>query len=49
VREQSPDDARVAYLRLTDEGERRLEQAFTGLRTEREQMRAALAHLTDAG
>src|SRR5438128_12660265 len=30
-REQSATDARVAHLRLTDEGERRLLKAFTGL------------------
>ncbi len=30
-REQSHTDARVAHLRLTEEGERRLLQAFTGL------------------
>src|SRR6059058_1647373 len=30
-REQSRDDARVAHLRLTAEGERRLELAFTAL------------------
>src|ERR1700741_4209567 len=29
AREQSQDDARVAHLRLTDEGERRLLNAFT--------------------
>src|SRR5579884_4264875 len=30
-REQSQSDARVAHLRLTEEGERRLAAAFTGL------------------
>lgn len=44
-REQSQSDARVAYLRLTPEGERRLEQSFTALSTEREQLRQAFAHL----
>jgi DNA-binding MarR family transcriptional regulator len=44
-REQSHTDARVAYLRLTDEGERRLMQAFTGLATERSNLRSAFAHL----
>ena len=48
TREQSRDDARVAHLRLTDEGERRLERAFTGLSTERTQLRDALAHLVGA-
>jgi DNA-binding MarR family transcriptional regulator len=46
-REQSQSDARVAYLRLTPEGERRLEQSFTALSTERAQLRDAFAHLDD--
>jgi DNA-binding MarR family transcriptional regulator len=45
AREQSQRDARVAYLRLTAEGERRLLQSFTALATEREQLRDAFAHL----
>jgi DNA-binding MarR family transcriptional regulator len=44
-RAQSPTDARVAYLRLTDEGERRLLLAFTGLATERSNLRNAFTHL----
>jgi DNA-binding MarR family transcriptional regulator len=44
-REQSATDARVAHLRLTPEGERRLEQSFTELATERDQLRDAFAHL----
>jgi DNA-binding MarR family transcriptional regulator len=44
-REQSPTDARVAHLRLTEEGERRLMLAFTGLATERSNLRNAFAHL----
>lgn len=44
-REQSRTDARVAHLRLTEEGERRLMQAFTGLATERSNLRSAFAHL----
>ena len=44
-REQSPTDARVAYLRLSPEGERRLLDAFTGLATERRHLREAFAHL----
>jgi len=48
TREQSPNDARVAHLRLTDEGERRLASAFTALGTEREQLRAAVSHLDGA-
>jgi DNA-binding MarR family transcriptional regulator len=44
-REQSQRDARVAHLRLTEEGERRLMQAFTGLATERSNLRNAFTHL----
>jgi DNA-binding MarR family transcriptional regulator len=44
-REQSHTDARVAHLRLTEEGERRLMLAFTGLATERSNLRNAFAHL----
>jgi DNA-binding MarR family transcriptional regulator len=45
AREQSQTDARVAHLRLTEEGEQRLEAAFTGLAVEREQLEKVLAHL----
>ena len=48
TREQSQDDARVAHLRLTPEGDRRLMQSFTELATERAQLRDAFAHLDDA-
>ncbi|HXY85931.1 MAG TPA: MarR family transcriptional regulator [Gaiellaceae bacterium] len=41
-REQSSTDARVAYLRLTEEGERRLARAFTDLGSERAALRAAI-------
>jgi len=44
-REQSQRDARVAHLRLTNEGEQRLMRSFTALATEREQLRQAIAHL----
>jgi DNA-binding MarR family transcriptional regulator len=44
-REQSHTDARVAHLRLTEEGERRLMLAFTGLATERSNLRNAFTHL----
>ena len=44
-REQSHTDARVAHLRLTEEGERRLMLAFTGLATERSNLRSAFTHL----
>ena len=47
-RTQSQTDARVAHLRLTPEGEQRLERSFTGLGTERAQLRDAFAHLDDA-
>jgi DNA-binding MarR family transcriptional regulator len=48
VREQSQEDARVAHLRLTPEGDRRLTESFTMLSTERAQLRDAFAHLDDA-
>jgi DNA-binding MarR family transcriptional regulator len=44
-REQSQRDARVAHLRLTPEGERRLMLSFTQLETERKQLRDAFANL----
>ena len=44
-REQSTKDARVAHLRLTEEGEQRLTQAFTTLAAERANLRDAFAHL----
>ena len=44
-REQSQRDARVAHLRLTTEGERRLMLSFTALETERAQLREAFASL----
>jgi DNA-binding MarR family transcriptional regulator len=44
TREQSQDDARVAHLRLTPEGDRRLMQSFTELSAERAQLREAFAH-----
>ena len=47
-RTQSQTDARVAHLRLTPEGERRLERSFTGLLTERAQLRDAFAHLDNS-
>jgi DNA-binding MarR family transcriptional regulator len=47
-REQSRTDARVAHLRLTAEGERRLMLSFTELETERAQLRAAFAQLDSA-
>ena len=47
-REQSASDGRVAHLRLTAEGERRLERAFTDLAAERRELREAFANLDDA-
>ena len=47
-REQSTSDGRVAHLRLTAEGERRLERAFTDLGVERRELRETFAHLDDA-
>jgi DNA-binding MarR family transcriptional regulator len=43
-REQSQRDARVAHLRLTREGERRLMLSFTQLDAERAQLREAFAN-----
>lgn len=44
-REQSQADARVAHLRLSEEGERRLLQSFTELAKERDQLASAFVHL----
>src|SRR5256884_7334532 len=44
-REQSQRDARVAHLRLTTEGDRRLMLSFTMLEQEREQLREAFSNL----
>jgi DNA-binding MarR family transcriptional regulator len=46
-RERSESDARVAHLRLTAEGERRLARSFRALATERDQLRTMLRHLTE--
>jgi DNA-binding MarR family transcriptional regulator len=45
-REQSNVDARVAHLRLTTEGERRLAKVFTHLDVERDQLRDAFGELS---
>src|SRR6478735_3530084 len=45
ARERSQQDARVAHLRLTEEGERRLMRSFTELAKERDQLRDVFAHL----
>jgi DNA-binding MarR family transcriptional regulator len=46
-REQSEEDGRVAYLGLTEEGERRLARAFTALGVERRRLRKVIADLED--
>jgi DNA-binding MarR family transcriptional regulator len=48
TRRQSQDDARVAHLRLTAEGDRRLMESFTELSVERAQLREAFALLDNA-
>ena len=47
-REQSALDGRVAHLRLTEEGERRLAKAVARLTGERDALRATFAHLDDS-
>ena len=44
-RAPSPSDGRVAHLRLSDEGERRLGRTFIELEAERRHLRAAFAQL----
>ena len=44
-RERSPADGRIAHLRLTDEGERRLAESFTNNESERRALREAFRHL----
>ncbi len=44
-RERSSDDGRIAHLRLTPEGERRLAESFTSNSAERSALRQAFAHL----
>jgi DNA-binding MarR family transcriptional regulator len=44
-REQSEEDARVAHIRLTAEGERRFSLVFAGLEAERTSLRDAFAQL----
>jgi DNA-binding MarR family transcriptional regulator len=45
ARAQSDADARVAHLKVTEEGERRLALAFTSNEQERDELRAAIAQL----
>ena len=47
TRETSPDDARVVYLRLTAEGERRLEAAIVASEQHRKRLAEKLADLVD--
>src|SRR5947209_18914420 len=47
VREVSSSDARVANIRLSAEGERRLAHAFTNLASERRDLREAFEHLEE--
>jgi DNA-binding MarR family transcriptional regulator len=46
-REPSSADGRVAHLRLTEEGERRLARSFASLASERAQLRKAFVHLEE--
>ena len=48
-REQSGADARVTFLRLTAEAERRFADAFRNLASERRSLREAIANLEDEG
>jgi DNA-binding MarR family transcriptional regulator len=45
ARTPSENDGRVAHLRLTAEGDRRLTHAFTSNEQERQELRAAIARL----
>lgn len=45
AREQSPSDGRVAHLRVTPEGERRLDRVVETLTVESAQLRETIAHL----
>jgi DNA-binding MarR family transcriptional regulator len=47
ARATSSVDGRVAHLRLTDEGERRLAKSFSSLAGERDALRATFAHLDE--
>ena len=47
ARETSSVDGRVAHLRLTEEGERRLARSFSRLAGERDALRATFAHLDE--
>src|SRR5438034_10467955 len=47
ARETSALDGRVAHLRLTEEGERRLARSFSSIAGERDALRATFAHLDE--
>jgi len=47
-RERSPDDARVSYLHLTAEGERRLARVFRSHEAERDKLRALVTEADEA-
>jgi DNA-binding MarR family transcriptional regulator len=47
-REPSDTDGRVALLRLTPEGERRLARSFAALAAERAELQRAFAHLEES-
>jgi DNA-binding MarR family transcriptional regulator len=48
-RRHSRADARVTFLQLTAEGERRLARSFVGHETQRRELRRAMAHLEAPG
>ena len=45
ARARSAADGRIAHLRLTEEGERRLAESFTSNERERQALRDAFSHL----
>jgi DNA-binding MarR family transcriptional regulator len=47
AREASAVDGRVAHLRLTEEGEKRLARSFASLAVERDALRATFAQLDE--
>jgi DNA-binding MarR family transcriptional regulator len=49
ARERSSDDGRIAHLRLTEEGERRLADVFSSNERERHALAQAFEHLQSTG
>jgi DNA-binding MarR family transcriptional regulator len=47
TRERSSEDGRIAHLRLTEEGERRLAKSFVSNERERQALLEAFAHLEE--